>query len=52
MRVPVLALVCAGAGTYFANQSCKAAQYAKDKGGVKTLIVARVTLGDPYCALA
>ena len=38
-----------GAGTYFANQSCKAAQYARDRG-VKTLIVARVTLGDPYYA--
>ena len=36
-----------GAGVYFANQSCKAAQYAKDSG-VKTLIVARVTLGDAY----
>ena len=38
-----------GAGIYFANQSCKAAQYAKDPG-VKTLIVARVALGDPYYA--
>ena len=38
-----------GAGVYFANQSCKAAQYAKDSG-VKTLIVARVTLGDAHYA--
>ena len=38
-----------GAGVYFANQSCKAAQYAQDSG-VKTLIVARVTLGDAYYA--
>ena len=40
-----------GAGSYFANQSCKAAQYAKkDGGGLKTLIVARITLGDPHYA--
>ena len=33
-----------GAGTYFANQSCKAAQYANDSG-VKTMLVTRVTVG-------
>jgi hypothetical protein len=38
-----------GAGVYFANQSCKSAQYANDPG-LKTLIIARVTLGDPYYA--
>ena len=51
-----------GAGSYFANQSCKASQYAKAtseyvryEGGVrwltvKTMIIARVALGDPYYA--
>ena len=40
-----------GAGVYFANQACKAAQYAeRDRRGHKTIIVARVTLGDPYYA--
>ena len=38
-----------GAGVYFANQSCKAAQYARDPG-VKTLLISRVTLGDPFYA--
>ena len=36
-------------GVYFANQSCKAAQYARD-GGEKTLLISRVTLGDPHYA--
>ena len=41
-----------GAGVYFANQSCKSAQYAQaDHKGEKTLIVARVVLGDPYYAI-
>jgi len=40
-----------GAGVYFADQACKSAQYcSEDHSGLKTLIVARVTLGDPYYA--
>ena len=40
-----------GAGTYFANQSCKAGQYATaDNNGVKSIIIARVVLGDPFYA--
>ena len=40
-----------GAGVYFANQSCKAGQYAqKDAKGEKIIIVSRVALGDPYYA--
>ena len=40
-----------GAGVYFANQSCKAGQYAEpDRTGVKTIIISRVTLGDPFYA--
>ena len=38
-----------GAGVYFASQSCKSAQYAKDEG-IKTLLIARVALGDPFYA--
>ena len=40
-----------GAGIYFADQSCKAAQYAtKGRDGVKVLLLNRVALGDPYYA--
>jgi hypothetical protein len=40
-----------GAGVYFANQSCKASQYVTaDQKGVKTLIIARVSIGDPHYA--
>ena len=40
-----------GAGVYFANQSCKAGQYtAASYSGEKILLIARVTLGDPYYA--
>ena len=39
-----------GAGNYFANQACKAGHYTeKDKyTGEKTMLVVRVTLGDPF----
>lgn len=36
-----------GKGTYLACQSCKSAQYSKD-AGMKTMIIARVVLGQPY----
>lgn len=54
-----------GAGIYFANQSCKASQYCEPKKAdplylnmgqqkkdVKTLIVARVALGDPFYTMS
>jgi hypothetical protein len=36
-----------GAGVYFANQSCKAAQYASaNPAGEKVILISRVTLGE------
>jgi len=41
-----------GRGTYFASQSCKAAQYserkASDNTGLFTMIISRVALGNPH----
>ncbi|CAK9096764.1 unnamed protein product [Durusdinium trenchii] len=39
-----------GDGVYFASAACKSNQYSKEKDNVKTLIIARVTLGDAYHA--
>ena len=41
-----------GGGVYFACESCKSAQYAPvdPLDGTKMLVIARVTMGDPYYA--
>lgn len=39
-----------GRGTYFAAQACKSVQYSPEEGGLRTMIVSRVTVGDPHFA--
>ena len=39
-----------GSGVYFANQSCKSAQYTTDENGLRTILICRVALGDPHYA--
>eukprot|EP00041_Stephanoeca_diplocostata_P040384 m.1639326 g.1639326 ORF g.1639326 m.1639326 type:complete len:621 (-) comp34637_c0_seq1:216-2078(-) len=39
-----------GAGTYFADQACKSAQYCKGSGQTKCMLYSRVTMGWAYAA--